>query len=298
MSERIAEWRARGRSMSVGRDAIFVVDQAAVSGRSSPPIVFLHGYPTCSFDYRRVFDHLPDRRRVTFDFLGFGLSDKPASHVYSLFTQADLAEHVVRETVGDAPFLLVAHDMATSVTTELLARAVDGRGKLAIAGVLLLNGSMVLERASLTVSQRILRGRFGPLLARASFRGLFRAQLGRTFSRSHPLSREEADDGWDLLAHAGGNRILDKLTYYLHERMVHRDRWHGALRDWPGHLELAWALRDPVCTPAVLAAVRALRPRARVTELPALGHYPQIEDPAAVTAIVEAVYGRVFGGSA
>ena len=45
---------------------------------------------------------------------------------------------------------------------------------------------------------------------------------------------------------------------------------------------LAWGMRDPVATPAVLAGLRELRPEAPVTELRDLGHYPQIEDPAAV----------------
>jgi pimeloyl-ACP methyl ester carboxylesterase len=46
-------------------------------------------------------------------------------------------------------------------------------------------------------------------------------------------------------------------------------------------------MRDPVATPYVLAGLRELRPSAPVTELPHLGHYPQIEDPAVIAGIVE-----------
>jgi len=66
-------------------------------------------------------------------------------------------------------------------------------------------------------------------------------------------------------------------------------RWHGALRDWPGRLELAWALRDPVATINVLDAVLALRPLAAVTRWEELGHYPQIEDPQAVARATQRV---------
>jgi pimeloyl-ACP methyl ester carboxylesterase len=74
----------------------------------------------------------------------------------------------------------------------------------------------------------------------------------------------------------------------MDERMREAPRWHGALRDWPGRLSFAWALLDPVATPAVLNALLALRPSAPVLRWPELGHYPQIEDPAAVRAALVA----------
>ena len=293
LTRRAASWCAGGSFVDVGGDRIFVREMAAARSAVGPPLLFLHGYPTSSYDYLRLFELLPGRRLLTFDFLGFGLSDKPRNRVYSLFRQADLAETIAARCFGDEPFVLVAHDMATSVATELLARDVEGRGRLPLSAVLLLNGSMVLDQASLTVSQKILRGPLGPTLARWSFAALFRRQLSRIFSADHPLSREEADDAWSLLAHKGGNRILDRLTYYLHERVRHRDRWLGALRDWPGRLELAWAMRDPVCTSRVLDAVLALRPNVPLTRFPTLGHYPQLEDPAAVAGVVRTLADSV-----
>jgi pimeloyl-ACP methyl ester carboxylesterase len=253
-----------------------------------PQLVFLHGYPSSSYDWRHVLDLLPGRRVASFDFLGFGLSEKPRDHVYSLFDQADLVEGVVR-LLGTDRVVLVAHDMGTSVATELLARDVEGRLPFGLLSVLLLNGSMVIERASLTTSQKVLRSRFGAVAARLSNERSFRAGFGRLFSPDHPLTDEEAADQWSLLAYGGGNRILHRLTYYLHERVTFAGRWHGALRDWEGPLELAWALLDPVATEAVLDAVLELRPRAGVTRFPELGHYSQLEQPEAVASVV----GRV-----
>jgi pimeloyl-ACP methyl ester carboxylesterase len=45
---------------------------------------------------------------------------------------------------------------------------------------------------------------------------------------------------------------------------------------------------DPVATPAVLDAVLELRPAAPVTRFDELGHYPQIEDPDRVAAVLQA----------
>ena len=66
-----------------------------------------------------MIPHLVGRSWVTLDFLGFGLSDKPRPHRYSLFEQADLVQQVVAETTK-GPVMLIAHDMGTSVATELL----------------------------------------------------------------------------------------------------------------------------------------------------------------------------------
>jgi len=277
----VQEWRRGGEMVEHGPYRVFVRDHAG----SGPPVLLLHGYPSSSFDWRELIVRLPGQQTTSFDFLGFGLSDKPKQHLYSLLAQADLAEAVATRH-GDEPIVLVAHDMGTSVATELLARDLTGLLPFKLSGVLLLNGSMVIERASLTMSQKVLRSRLGPVAARLSNERTFRAQFARLFSEEHPLSAEEAADQWALLAHNDGHRILDRLTYYLHERVMYAQRWHGALRDWEGRLELSWAGRDPVCTEAVLQAVLALRPEAPLTRLPELGHYPQLEDPAVVADLV------------
>jgi pimeloyl-ACP methyl ester carboxylesterase len=78
-----------------------------------------------------------------------------------------------------------------------------------------------------------------------------------------------------------------RLIHYVSERQTYAVRWHGAVRDWPGELRLAWGMRDPVATPCVLSGLRELRPAARVTQLPEAGHYPQIEQPETIAALVE-----------
>jgi pimeloyl-ACP methyl ester carboxylesterase len=284
LTPRTLSWQRGGEFLSIDGREIFLRHRTG----AGPPLLLLHGYPSSSYDWRHASELLGERAITMFDFLGFGLSDKPRDHVYSLLGQAGLVEAVV-DHLGVEAVVLVAHDMGTSVATELLARDLERKLRFRLEAVLLLNGSMVIERASLTISQKLLRSRLGPLVARFSNERAFRAQFARIFSKAHPLSSDEAADQWSLLAWNNGHRILDRLTYYLHERVSYAPRWHGALRDWPGRLELAWAGRDPVCTEAVLQAVLELRPAAALTRLPELGHYPQLEEPAAVAAIIDRV---------
>lgn len=251
-----------------------------------PLLLFLHGFPSCSYDWRPVLGLRPDRAAVAFDFLGFGLSEKPRDHVYTLAWQADAAEEIVRRA-GSPPAFLVAHDMGTSVATELMARDLRGECDLDLTGALLFNGSMLLHLSSPTLGQRLLRSRLGPLFARLTSERSFRAQFSRVFSEDHPLGAEEAADQWSLIAHEGGQRIAHRTIHYMAERERFTERWHGAIRDWRGSLTLAWGLRDPVATVDVLDGLRALRPGVEVIELPDAGHYPQIERPDRIAAALD-----------
>ncbi len=278
-SERVREWEGRGHTEEFRGRGIHCFHQSG----EGPALLLLHGFPTCSYDWRELIALEPERAILAFDFLGFGLSDKPNDHDYTLAWQADLTEELVRRH-GGGPVHLVAHDMGTSVATELLARDIEGALDMALEAAVLFDGSVIIERASLTLGQKLLRSRLGSLLARISSGTFFRWQLGSVFAEAHPMSSEEGVDQWALMKFNGGNRIADKLIGYTFERVRHADRWHGAVRDWPKPLTLIWGLQDPVATTNVLDGLRELRPSTPVFELPSLAHYPQIEDPVAFQA--------------
>ena len=291
LTSRVREWMAEGETERFGGHAVHVRSRAG----SDPVLLLLHGFPSSSYDFRRLLPLLTDNATLTLDFLGFGLSDKPRGFGYSLLKQADLVEEIAARRFPGREVFLVAHDMGTSVATELLARDIDGREPLSLAGAVLFNGSIVLDRATLTPSQRLLRSRLGPLAARLSSERVFRQQFGSVFSADHPLSDEEAEDQWALVCHNGGRTMGHELIAYLDERVRHAERWHGAIARWPGDLSLIWGLRDPVATTAVLAALRELRPGIAVAELPELGHYPQLEDPERVAAAIRAALAAAAG---
>lgn len=283
LTERVAAWRDGGDVEEVRGRRLFVRRRAG----GEPLLALLHGFPSSSYDWRGLLEHLPGRAALALDFVGFGLSEKPADHVYSLAWQAHAVEELVRRA-GSPPTVVVAHDMGTSVATELMARDLAGELTFPLEHALLFNGSILLDRASPTVGQKLLRSPGGALFARLTSEATFRRQFARLFSPDHPLTRAEANDQWCLLARDGGARMAHRLIHYMDERERLTDRWHGAFRDWPGDLSLVWGLRDPVATVSVLEGLRELRPGIRVTELPQLGHYPQIEDPAAIAAAVSA----------
>lgn len=89
-------------------------------GGEGPSMTLLHGFPSSSYDWAKVAPALARRHTLlALDFLGFGASEKPAEHDYSLSEQADLVEAAWARD-GVTATVLVAHDYAVSVAQELL----------------------------------------------------------------------------------------------------------------------------------------------------------------------------------
>jgi pimeloyl-ACP methyl ester carboxylesterase len=270
-NSRVDAWREDGSDEEFRGRRIHVFGR----GGRGPLLLLLHGFPSSSYDWRLLLKKETEHAVLAPDFLGFGLSEKPRDHEYTLHWQADMAEELVRGSDHDGPVFFVAHDMGTSVANELMARDIEGSLDMELAGGLLLNGSMVQDAASPTLGQRILRSAVGGLFSRLSSERFFRQQFGSIFSPDHPLTREEAEDQWELICADGGRTINHKTIAYMDERFKHAERWHGAIRDWEKPLSVAWGMLDPVATEQVLDAVIALRPSTPVTRFEDLGHYPQ-----------------------
>lgn len=68
-------------------------------------------------------------------------------------------------------------------------------------------------------------------------------------------------------------------TASLQERRQFRARWVGALKRATVPLKLIVGGADPISGTHMAERYRALVPNADVTELPGIGHYPQLEAP-------------------
>jgi len=284
LTPRVIAWRDQGWTSELCGHGIHVFGRDG----TDPVLLLLHGFPSSSYDWRLLLERETEHAVLAPDFLGFGLSEKPAGHAYTLTEQADIAEALWRLHGDGRPVFLVGHDMGTSVGTELMARDIDGALEMEVRGSLLFNGSMIQGAASPTIAQRLLRGPLGALFAQLSSERFFRQQFGSIFSAGHPLTDEEAEDQWSLIVHNGGRKLGHRLISYMDERERHAERWYGALKEWPKPLHLAWGMADPVATEHVLDGVLALRPSAPLTRFADLGHYPQIEDPARVAEALQA----------
>lgn len=274
------DWQGRGSRHRVFGRGVFAVTEGDGGEGRRDPILVLHGFPSSSRDFLLALPRLSARRRVVVhDHLGFGLSDKPAGYSYSLVEQAEVAIGLWR-SLGVTRGHLVAHDYGTSVCTELLARRERGLCPIDFTSVTLCNGSVHIDLAHLTPSQRILRRpRLGPVFARLASRPVFLAQIRRILGDPESVPERELLAMWEGLVRDGGRARMAELARYMDERVRFRDRWIDPLTrlDLPCHV--LWGRRDPVAVPAIAEQLAREIPGAELTWLEDLGHYPMLEAP-------------------
>jgi pimeloyl-ACP methyl ester carboxylesterase len=278
-------WARTGRQVAVGRHRLFVVERG-----QGPVLLLVHGFPTSSYDYRAMMERLaPHFRCIAFDFLGFGLSDKPDDYSYSLFEQADSVEGLLR-ALGVERARAVCHDMGTSVVCELLARQDAQRLSFALEHVTFTNGSMLQWRADITPFQKLLASNETLLqaieLCARVIPGSMVAGLRGLTRRPDAISAEDEVVIRDLLVHRGGHLRLPALAGYMRERYVHKARWIGALERNAARAAIVWASEDPIANLAMGRELHALLPAAPYTELDGVGHFLIFEDPERVAAAV------------
>lgn len=255
---------------------------------SGPTVLFVHGTPSWSFEWRDVITALAPRFRcIAPDHLGFGLSEKPSEVPLAPEDHARrlraLVEHLDLRDVT-----LVVHDFGGPIGLPL---ALDGDR---VSRVVLLNTWMWSNADDPRVVRldRVVRGPIGRFLYRwLNFSPRFllpgamgpRRRLTRNVHRQYvaPFARRAHREGPYAMARA----LFGSNAHYA-------SLWskRSALAALP--VAIVWGMKDPAFDPKALDRLVAVLPRAKVTRLDDVGHFPAEEHPdAVVRAIRELVEG-------
>ncbi len=255
-----------------------------------PPVFFLHGFPSSSWDWAKVEPLLAKRFRLGYlDFLGFGASSKPSRHRYSLMEQARIARAALA-ALGFDRFHLVAHDYGASVAQQFLCEpALRSR----IASLTIINGGVYSTLHEPALAHVMLRSAPLPAVSRFVTRERFGAGFRRLFGRNHQPSATEIDGQWAALASGGGTLRASRFARYIEDRLEFGPMWESALEQSEVPLNFIWGMLDPVAGKgAIEYALLRQRSFPNVTTLPDVGHYPHLEAPertaASIAAFVEA----------
>ena len=276
----IEGWRTRGRRYVHRGHPIFYVEEG-----SGPVLLLIHGFPTASWDWTPIWAGLIARFRVIApDLIGFGFSAKPRP--------VRVQRSWIRPTSAQACWRTGVCTKRTCWRTTTATRwprsywreQRGARAACALRSVCFLNGGLFPETHRPRLIQRLLIGPLGPLVARL----LNRSSFGRSFSAVFgPQTRpapEDLDAFWRLVVENDGLRVMHRLIRYMKERRTHRERWVGALQRARVPLRVIDGAVDPVSGAHMVKRYRELVPDADVVLLPDVGHYPQVEAPAAVLA--------------
>ncbi len=285
----IESWWTAGEHVPLGlggvERAIFVRKLG-----SGPSMTLLHGFPSSSHDWAKVAPALGERHALLMpDFLGFGASEKPPGHDYSLHEQADLVQ-ALWEREGIAETILVAHDYAVSVAQELLARRAEGALAVQLRVVHLLNGGLYPEVHRRQPTQdALLHPEHGPRIGELMTEELFTAGIAPTFADQYDAEPDSAEM-WRAMHRDDGQRIGHLLIRYITDRERHEQRWVGALEQTDVPLQFVWGMLDPVSGAHMAERIAERLPRAPLLALSDVAHWPQLEVP-------ERVSGALLGST-
>jgi pimeloyl-ACP methyl ester carboxylesterase len=273
ISQRLDEWIRAGTSLKLAGRRVFV---RTASTPGKPPLLLIHGFPTASYDWHRLWAALAAHYSLyALDMLGFGLSEKPADCDYPIALQADLCQALLDHCGVDASHVL-AHDYGDTVAQELLAREREGRIRL--DSVCFLNGGLFPETHRPRLVQKLLaRPWLGPWLARRMSYRQFESTMLSIAGR-RPPARDELEDLWELIQRENGRETLARLINYMEQRRRHRERWVGALVASTVPRRLICGAVDPVSGAHLAQRYRQLVPEPDVVVLENVGHYPQLEE--------------------
>ena len=250
---------------------------------SARPLLLVHGYPTCAFDWVSVWGELgADHHLIACDMLGFGLSDKPKSG-YSIHKQTDIQEALLAH-LDINEFDALVHDYGVSVGQELLARQQDGTGVQGLGKMVFLNGGIFPDQHRPVLMQKIGVSPFGFLLGLLINRDGFGKSFSQVFGPSTKPTTQELDDFWGFISNNSGNRIMHKLLHYIADRRTHKARWEAALVAAQDKIGLINGALDPVSGKHAYDKWREVVPNARHHLLLTIGHYPQVEAPEEVAS--------------
>jgi len=259
------------RFMPLGEGRVHYLDEGC-----GEPIVFVHGTPTWSFEFRHLIRELrASRRCVALDHLGFGLSERPASFGYRPEDHARVfAEFVTR--LGLSRFTLVVHDFGGPIALPF-AEAHPER----IAGLVVLNSFMwPIDEPKLEQQARFAGGALGRLLYRYlnfSLRVLMPFAYGDKRRLSPAVHAQYLAP---FRARSARETVLWALARALLGSRAHYEAlWSGRARLSAIPSLVIWGMRDRAFPATYGERWHEALPRAQMETITDAGHWPHEERP-------------------
>ena len=270
-----------GRSMSL-TDNDIIVDGVRLAYRDrgdGPPVVFLHGTPSYSYEWRDVVPHVEAAgyRTLTYDLLGYGASERPLDRDTSVTAQAALLVELLDE-LDLARVNLVAHDIGGAIGQRL---AIDWPERV---HRLLLIDTVSYDSWPSATWRQIIRDNLDDhaAMSAAEFERMLTRQLQMTVSDATRMRGEV------LEAYLDPHRSpLGRASFFDHQ-VRHYDSAHtesltARLGDLDLPVRILWGGRDQWQPVSYAERLTADIPGAELVVLPEAGHFVMEDDAAAVT---------------
>jgi len=255
---------------------------------SKPTLVMMHGFPDSQILYDKVAPMLAKRYRViTFDFLGWGMSDAPTNYAYTANKlTADL--HAVVETLQLQQVVLVMHDLSGLPAIDWSLAHPD-----TVSGLVLLNtlyGPMQSlippEAIQFYMSPNPLRPEIENVVTNTDYLWLagFENQVAKFFQQ--PKIRNtylKLFAHQSLMIRPAFLQLTESLLQDVSDRAISQ---YTLLPQMQIPVTIIFGENDPYITPGVVQEFHQLFAQSQLHLVEEAGHYVQLDQPAAVNDLI------------
>jgi pimeloyl-ACP methyl ester carboxylesterase len=270
-------WKAKGACINVLRKEVFIIDEGKQHTKN---ILLLHGYVTSSYCYYKVLDELSKNHRVILiDLIGFGFSEKPKEHYFTILQQADIVQEILKK-LNIKTISLLGHDYGGSIINEILVRKNLEQIDFQIESIIFCNVNMRIDILEFSPSQENHFMELTKALKKLmSSKGMFKKEIRELFFDYEKISELELENFWILMQENDGLDIVDYVDNYMEERKTFWNRWHRALRNSSMPIQLIWSKNDRVVLPMITKFIDMETPNSQLSMIDNCGHLPMLEKP-------------------
>jgi pimeloyl-ACP methyl ester carboxylesterase len=247
-----------------------------------PGIVLLHGIPDNHHLYDRLLPHLGNRHVVTFDFLGWGDSDKPAVYSYTADAQTRELDSVING-LGLDRVILVAHDASGPPAIDWALAHPERVERLVLLNTYYSKMSSLRPPEAIwlfsTPWVRPVARWVSRRLGNRLFRRMYFWQVGRFF-RDPAVRRNYLPVLYAQFARKpSAQRAFFALNRDLRPTLRARRRRLGELRSFERPVRVVFGDADPYLNRRVAADIAGLFPHAEMHLVPGARHFVQMDEP-------------------
>ena len=254
---------------------------------AEPTVILMHGFPDNLHLYDRLLPFVSASRRVvTFDFLGWGSSDKPLDYPYTAQNQEEDLDSVIKQ-LNLGKVVLVAHDASGPPAIDWALCHPNQ-----VAALVLLNTyycampTLRPPEAIFLFSTPLVRNIARPISGMFDhriFRRMYWWQVGRFFRDAEvrnqflPLLYQQFD------ATPSARPAFFRLNEDLLSTVRSRTKIAFKLKEFPRPVRIIFGASDPYLNKGVAQRFHDLFPASDLFLLPNARHFVQMDEPPAVT---------------
>lgn len=255
---------------------------------SGETLLFVHGTPSWSFDFRNVIRELRDQYRcVAFDHMGFGMSDKPGQYDYSTINHIRTLQLFIQQ-LELRNITLVVHDFGGPIGFGAALRDPDNIKRIVILNSWLWNCS---DDPDYIKARKLLRSPLVPFLYRyLNFSPRFVLPQAIVYTKLSKRIRRHYTRPFAKPSQRNGP--LAFVNSLLNDQECFEELWTKRNLLFRKPTLIIWGMRDPIVSTRYLMKFISGFPNSIVKKLDFSGHFPQEEQPRLVSSFLQSFLSK------